>query len=214
LVTIAKIKNIIKISYPIGLGLLFVFAYDKIDVLIITIYKGTREGGTYYAAYAIMKSFTILTSFYLIKYFSHLSNYYNKDKAIYKQLVLQSLTISFVIAISLIAGFQFYSAQIIKLFFGNSFINSGPLLKILSFAIFFMIINYNLGTILNSMDRFNAPMVGGVISLFVNVTLNLLFVPKYGYYASSYITIVTEITMLCYYLFEFLRLYNKKILNG
>ena len=192
------LKEVLKGCYPIWLGLVFVFAYDKIDILIINIFRGPVETGEYYAAYLVMKSSTIISSFYLVNYFSVLSKNYKINRKNFLDGAKQSLGISIIISIILIIIFHYFSDIIMTNLFGKSFINSGLLLSILSFSILFMLMNYNLGIILNSMDLSKLPMIGGGIALTLNIILNIIFVPQYGSKAAALVTIATEISMFLF----------------
>ena len=199
------LKKVLKGCYPIWLGLLFVFTYDKIDILILNIFRGPAETGEYFAAYTVMKSFTILSSFYLVNYFTVLSKDFKSHREQFLSGAKQSLGISIIISVTLIIIFHFFSDLIMTSLFGKAFVSSGMLLGILSFSILFMLMNYNLGTILNSMDLSKLPMIGGGVALLINIILNIMFVPEYGSKAAALITVATEVSMFMILFFSFVK---------
>ena len=185
-------------SYPIWLGLVFVFAYDKIDILIITGMRGTAEAGSYFSAYSIMRSLVIFTSFYLTLYFTKLSGAFKSDRGLFRRNVKQSIFLSISLSLALFAIIFFFAEIIVTIIYGEKFSGSGSILNILAFAIPFIVLNYNLGSIFNSMDLVNIPMIGRGIALAVNISLNLILIPKYGITAAAYVTVITEGSMLIY----------------
>ncbi|MCF8260726.1 MAG: flippase [Melioribacteraceae bacterium] len=194
-IEIREFTKRLKRSYPIWLGLIFVMGYDKIDVLIISKYLGLKEAGIYFSSYTLIKSVIVFTSFYLVYYFSQLSKTYVSDKTEFKSNVKTSLKISLSLGISLVLFFNLFAESLLSLLYGEGFAQYSDVLQLLSIAVIFIILNYNLGTILNAMDQSKIPMYGGGIAFTFNLIANLIFVPLYGYMAAVYITVLTELTM-------------------
>jgi len=196
-------------SIPVWIGLLSVFIYDKVDVLFLTIMKGTKESGAYYAPYTVLKSLTIITSFYLTNYFTKLSKNFNVGYKLYIKTIREELSISLIVGSSVFIVFVIFNKSIMSILYGNNFLLSSEILKVLSFAVIFIIFNYSFGTIFNSMNRTEIPMYGAILALIFNVTSNLIFIPTYGYWAAAYNTIGTELIMFSYLLVNYFRTIKK-----
>src|SRR5207253_10860553 len=72
------------------------------------------------------------------------------------------------------------------------FPESIPSLRILALAIVFLFANSAFTAMLYAVDRQDLFAWATAIAVVVNVGLNLLFIPLYGYLAASAITVVTE----------------------
>lgn len=193
------LKSVIRKSFPIWLGLVFVTLYDKFDLILINSVVGSGEAGVYYAGYSTMKGTMIFGAFYLNYYFTSLSKHFkNGLKEDFLNSMKNSLSISIIIGITTAFVIYFLSDEIIHFLYGKEFTRSSIILKILCFATPLILLNYNLGVISNSIIKPKYPMYAGGVALVSNITLNLIFIPIYGILASAYITLITELTMFVF----------------
>lgn len=200
---IRYVKKMLKTSFYIWIGLLVVFLYDKIDLLLIGNLLGNKEAGLYYVAYSFIKSITIITSFYLISGFTDLSEHFIKNKQefiVYRNKVIFT---SFVVGSIMVLFYYILGDYILKILYGDKYFISGQIVKILSFSILFMIMNFTFGVILNSMRYTAGPMFGGIISLLFNSIFNWIYIPVYGIIASAYLVVFTEIIMMIFMVFYY-----------
>jgi O-antigen/teichoic acid export membrane protein len=72
-----------------------------------------------------------------------------------------------------------------------------PALRILAIAIVFMFVDNTFVTALNAMDRQGRYAAIALVGLVVNVGLNLVVIPRYGYLAASWTTVITEVVLCC-----------------
>ncbi|GAB4295916.1 MAG: hypothetical protein Kow0098_18700 [Ignavibacteriaceae bacterium] len=204
IINLKALKNIFIKALPIGAGLIFVFAYNKSDILIISALRNTEETGNYYSAYLLIRSFTVITSFYLVNYFTLLSGSFVNNNELFKRYVKESFTISIGLGIIFSIIFYFAGGWLLKIFLGNTSAEAVNIIRMLSVSVVFMIMNYNLGVVLNSMNREKVPMTGAAVAFGLNLTGNLLFVPDFGAQASAVMVVLTETVMFTILLFSFI----------
>lgn len=183
--------NILKISFPLALAVLFNFLYDKIDIILISKYTNFNETGYYNIGYGIYKSATLMFAFLLIiglNRASVLSGNMSALKLLYKKYASILIFISIILNLILFFGGEL----IISLLYTDKFAPSDVIIKILSFAVLGISLNNLTGVLLNGIGDFKGNMYVTLIGLIINVILNLIFIPMYGIVAAAIITLITE----------------------
>lgn len=190
-----KIKSVISISAPLGFAVIFNFLYDKIDIVIISKLTNFDEVAFYSVAYGIFKTTVIAYSFLFASGLTRISFIGKNKRAV--MLFLKKYSTSLFYICSVITIVLFFGAEIIvKLIYTDSFDNSVPVLKILSFAAIGLGLNSLTGVILNGLGLFKMNMIITLIGLIINVILNLYFIPVYGIAAAAIVTVLTEYFIL------------------
>lgn len=191
-----KIKVLLKESFPLGIYLLIYSAYDRgIDSFIIKTFSGSSAVGFYGLAYKIHGNLILGAAFLMNSLFplvsslkeekSRLSRTFEKA---YTVLLLAGITI-------LIIGFLF-APFIIKTIGGSDFYPSINALRILLWATLFSYLNHLNGYLMVAIGKQNKLLNFSLFSLFLNLVLNLLFIPKYSFWAASFVTVATEASIL------------------
>ncbi len=195
-------KKIFLISLPIGFTSLFSLVYFKIDTIILSIIKDSREVGVYSLAYKVLENVIVVWGFYMASVFPLLSKFKaENEKNRFDTLFKNSFFIAVLLSLLIMSAAYFFAPLIISIFGGSEFKESIVVLRILSFAIPFLFIN-NILYYRFLIKRDMYPIVASLTaSLILNCVLNLIYVPQYGYIASSFITVLTE-----FFLFSLLAL--------
>ncbi len=190
-----EVRKLLIIIFPLYLASIFNFLYDKMDVILISKIIDFNEVANYSIAYGIYKSTFLFFMPLLISGYtkiSYLSRRISATKIFIKKYSLLILFLSlFLIVLTFIL-----SKPIVVLLYGQRFENSHIILKILSFAILFIGLNGLLGNILNGLGKFKENRNVTFFSLFVNIILNIIFIPTYGIIAAAVVTILTELLVL------------------
>jgi len=195
-------KQTIKDSFPFWLTLIFVSFYVRIDTIMLGFMKDYAQTGWYNAAYKIIDVFTRVMYLPIIALFPALAKSHKfsipKTKALYEK----SFYYMIVFAIPIVTGLLILSKKIILLVYGSQFGNSVIALQILGFSLFFTSLNFLMGYLLNSIDKQKLFAITTGVSTVVNIILNLILIPSYGYKGAGFATVASEIlnfTMLFYF---------------
>lgn len=193
------IKDLFKKSLPLGTTLFLNLLYIRADVLILSILRPTVEVGIYTLAYKFFEfplnlSFFIMGSLYPIFLKSHKEGR-NKLYSQVKKSALFILLFSFFILI-----FTFAAAPLIGLIKHEFYQSILPFrILVISYPIFFLS-NLLLWVLITENKERILPLVYSC-SLILNVVLNLIFIPLYGYNASAVITVVSELFVFVFFIF-------------
>jgi O-antigen/teichoic acid export membrane protein len=191
------IKNwskIIKKSFVfLMIGLLAGF-YSKADVLILNFLKGRYAVGIYSAGYRFLDAlmFVVVSyNFSSMPIFSKLIK--EKKPKLFINKIKKDVVLVFFIGISIALGFYFLGPVILPIFFKNTYFQSIQVLRIIIFALPLILLT---SVFLNSLYALNKAKTVIYIFLFqliFNAAFNYFLIPKFSYFASSYITLAGEL---------------------
>lgn len=190
-----SVLQIIAVSLPLGLAVVFNFLYDKIDLLLISGITDYDSAAVYSIAYGLFKSSSIAFSFLLVSGFTKIAEM-KRDPGPVRAFFKEHAKLIAVICIICSAILFIFPEYIIGLLYSGRFTDSASVLRILSIALIAMGLNNLTGVILNGMGYFKAVMYITLYALIMNASLNILFIPVYGIKAAAVISIITEYFIL------------------
>lgn len=196
-------KMVIK-SLPVCFISVLTLLYFKIDTLILSIFRNASEVGIYGLAYKIIENLLVLWGFYMATTYPLLSTLLSQNKKSAMKILWKKSILIGAIAGVLITVVGYFSAPlIIQILGGNEFKGSILALRILLFSVpLFFIDNLFYHTFLVK-ERLKYPLLAVVSSLLLNLFLNLIFIPKWGYIAAAANTLITEVILLSFYIFTY-----------
>lgn len=199
------VNNSIYYSIIGAIGLL----YFKIDTLLLSYIKGPVEVGVYSVAYRFFETSSIIPSSVAIVLFPRLSKMHNSSPSQIKTTILSITKLMTFVSLLVFLSMYFVVPKIIDIFL-NDYSLSTNVIKILAFSIPFMFIHIPLAQALLSSKKFIKIVVGfSIIPLAFNIIMNLLLIPKYGYIASAWITVFSDIISLIVLIYFINRLFLK-----
>jgi len=205
-------KKIFFQAFPIGLALVFNLIYFRSDVLILSYFRLSAEVGNYSLAYRFFESSLVVPVFFanalypvLVKNHTFSLDKFKKTVAISALVMLGSSILAFFLLF-------FFAPPIIDFFFKRGFRESVPALRILSLGLPFFYTSAIFMWVIVVLDREKilSFIFGGAALL--NIILNLLFIPAFGYRAAAATTVICEGVVLAVTLFfTFLNLMKREV---
>jgi O-antigen/teichoic acid export membrane protein len=200
---------IIKKSFIFLLISLLAGFYSKVDVLILNAIKGKQAVGIYSAGYRFLDALMFVVTAYNLSsmpLFAKLVK--EKRRQIFINKIKKDVTLVFFIGTLIALGFYFLGPIILPILYKSTYLQSIQVLRIIIFALPLILLT---SVFLNSIYALNKAK--NVIYIFafqliLNICLNLLFIPKFSFFASAYITLIGETinTFICFIIL-------RKILN-
>lgn len=187
------LKKIILGSLPYGFLAVLGLLYFKIDTLMLSYLRGSEETGIYGASYRFLEAIVFVPSAIssaLFPVFARMNIGDPKNLyALYKKATITLLLLS----IPVVCLFIFVLPILITTLLPE-YQRSIPVLGILALTIPFMFMISPQALVLFSHQRYIKPLIlMSVFNLFMNVLLNFIFIPQYGYFASAWITLFSDI---------------------
>jgi len=180
---------------PLGGAVIFNYLYDKIDVLLISKILDFSQVAYYTIPYGIYKSSSLAFNFLLISGLNRISSVSRRNSAVWLFFKLYSRLL-LIITLPLFFLLYLFSDKILMFLYGNEYLQSTIILKILSVGLVGMSFNNLTGIILNGIGKYKINMYIAISAFMINITINYLLLPYYGIVASALITVIIE-----YYIF-------------
>jgi O-antigen/teichoic acid export membrane protein len=177
---------------PFALTFVITSIYFKVDVPILTYLRGAAETGLYTSGYKLFEALLFLPQSMLSVTFPVLALLHQEEPdrlrwavgRFAKALVLAGWPIT-VGTFLLAHGFRFV----------YNYAGSEPVLRVLAIGVVFMFLNNAFIGALNSIDRQSSFTWASLWSMVVNVLLNVVLIPFYGYMGAAAATVLTEIAL-------------------
>lgn len=183
------VKDILIKSLPIGLMLIFNLVYFRADMLLLSVFSSTKDVGIYGLSYKFFDFLIALPLFlsnaiypFLIREKNNKAKFFNTTKKYFFVFLLLSLIV--------IVPFWFISPffTLIKTDFSPSMIP----FRILLISLPFFFTTSFLQWALITLEKQKYLMYVYLIAAVINIVLNIIYIPKYSYFASAAITIISE----------------------
>ena len=189
--------------------------YSLVDVTMIgAIMKDSKSYVAYYKyAHQIQKTLLMVINTITLVLVPRLTKLY-KDQQIdeYNDLLNKTLTIVVLLSIPMVIGVMFVSDNIVVWLYGDEYIASSIILKILSIAVVISPIGYLLGSrvcLVTDNEKYMPIAVGA--GAVVNIGLNIWFINLWGTVGAAIASVVSEAVVLAVYLIFSHKLFNLKI---
>ncbi|MDH4222571.1 MAG: flippase [candidate division Zixibacteria bacterium] len=189
-------RQILKQSIPMGVSLIVIQLYYSLDTVILGFMKGVTVVGWYNAAYKIVLLFTGFASLFGIVVFPVLSRCYKESLDQLQKFVYQFSRLTIFFGAPIAVGGMILSDQIIRFVYGSAYQLSILPLQILIWSVFTVYCNCSFAFCLLASDRQKEYMYSVLTGAVVNLTLNLILIPKYSMLGASIATIVSEVITL------------------
>ncbi len=182
----------IKKSYIFVLISFFAGLYFKLDVFLLQFLKGSKEVGIYSAGYKFFEALILIAASYNVARTPIFAKLFKKNRNLMFKAMKIDLSLLFFLGLLISISFFFISPVVLPFFMKGNYLESIKVSKIVIFALPFILLS---SVFLNALYVLNKAYL--VIFIFlsqtiINFILNLTFIPKYSYFASSFITIISE----------------------
>ncbi len=189
-------KPTIKTAAQFGLIGVFVTIYIWIDSVMLSFMQGNEAVGLYNAAYRIVLFLLFIPTVINSAIFPVMSRLYVSSSNSLEKIVEKYFKFMILIGIPIGVLITILSNQIIILIFGKAFLASAPALQILIWATVLTFGNAAFVQLFQSTNKQILLTKITFIGMVVNITLNLILIPKFSYIAASFNTLITEFIIL------------------
>jgi O-antigen/teichoic acid export membrane protein len=186
-------------SLPFALAFVITTLYFKIDQPILLYFRGLTEVGWYTFAYKPVESLLFVPITLLNVAFPVLAVYHTESRERLLQATARFYRALLGLGWPITVGTVMLAPGINSLFdrsAGHQFGPAAAALQILGAGIFLMFTTNAFIAALNAMNRQLLFTLAAAISLVVNVALNLVLIPLYGFQGAAWATNLTELALL------------------
>ncbi|MCD6232856.1 polysaccharide biosynthesis C-terminal domain-containing protein [bacterium] len=185
-------------GFPLVIGNLAAWILSLSDRYVLEFFRGAQEVGIYSASYAIgEKSILLLTSLFLLTAGPIGMNVWEKRGKKDSQRFLNKVTRYFlIVCLPAIIGISVLAKPIIDIFTAQEYFGGYRILPLIAFSIFFLGLSQRFGMGLTFYKKTIYSMWVLIIGGGVNLGLNFVFIPKYGYFGVAITTLIGYIIIL------------------
>lgn len=202
-VNIALCKKIIKNAWPIALLYFSILIFQSFDSIVIGFTRSTMEVGLYGAALKIILSTYLLLSALYSVFLPPISKaFHNKTKEL-KSIVEKYAKLVFGFGLPLAVGGFIVAPELIRLFYGQQYIEAIIPFQILSLNLVFIFMVSFYGYCLIFFDRQKEFLKANLIGVAINIILDLLIIPKFGIVGAACVSIIVQFSVLIASVLEF-----------
>lgn len=190
-----NIKEFIRPVMVIFASMATITIYNNSDLTMLGFLRSNYEVGLYKISSKVFMVVLELINSICIVALPRISYYVrNNKKESYNKLSNRAINTVILLTIPAIVGIMLVSDNAIPLIFGQEYIGSVGVLKIMSFALFFGALeNVFMNIILISNKKENVIFKITAASALINIILNALTIPQFGMYGAAISTLVSEI---------------------
>jgi O-antigen/teichoic acid export membrane protein len=190
-------RGLVRRWFPLALPFAFTFfltnLYFRADVPILQHFRSFAEVGWYTFAYKPFEALQFIPLAIQVVVYPLLGVYFVTDVLRLKVAYERFFKVLVLLGWPLTVGTFVLVHPIGRLF--RLYTNSEPSLRILAFAIVFLFANSAFYAMLNAINRQHMNAWATGMAAAINIVLNLIFIPFYGYLAASATTVVTEASL-------------------
>lgn len=187
-------KEIIAISWPFALYAIFQRLYTYLDSVLLSVLAGDTAVGLYQVAFKIIFALQFLPLAFTASLYPALSAYWQTNRAQLAASFERALNYLIIISLPIIVGAVVLADKVVLLF-KEGYADAAAPLRISIIALFFIFINFPIGSLLNACDAQRRNTRNMVIVTIASVLMNLLLIPRWQALGASYTVLATNILM-------------------
>lgn len=184
-------REIIAISWPFAVYAIFQRLYTYLDSVFLSVLSGDEQVGLYQIAFKIIFALQFLPMAFTASLYPAMSSYWHNNR---EQLIIsfeRALSYLIIISLPIIVGAVVLADKIILLFkagYGGALLP----LQISIISLFFIFINFPIGSLLNACDKQRKNTLNMGIVTAASIILNLLLIPRYQAIGASITVLITN----------------------
>ena len=192
IVDIAYWRRLLAGSIVIGLAISISLIYFRVDTVLLALLRSSEEVGLYGAAYKFIELVVLVPAAVGVSMFPPLARFAASGDPRAVGLVQKTFDVLVAAAVPVIVLMLAYPEELLTLTAGPDYADAAVALQLLAPFALFAFVNalfWRMGLAARR-DRMLLAIAVSVLAL--NVVLNLVFIPSYGFKAAAVITVVSE----------------------
>jgi O-antigen/teichoic acid export membrane protein len=186
------VKVLVLRSIPVGVSGLLIIAYGRIDQVIVFSIQGAKAAGLYGSIYFLLDTAHFVPVSILTTMSPVIAAAWPSDPARLRKAARMTLELLCVGSFGALAFAAVAAEPVVRLIFGQEFVEAAPILPVLGGAFVLISFGYLNDNLVLVMGKQKQRVWIGLIALAVNLIGNFALVPEFGYMAAAWMTLATE----------------------
>ncbi len=207
--SLGRWPRLLQASMPFGvIGFALGLSY-KFDSVILNIFRSDAETGYYNAAYNLIFSAALVSNVFNTALYPSLARRAVREPDSLPRIYERALRYMMLIALPIAVGGWALAGQLIPFLFTADYLPAVPALRIIIWSLPLMFASEFLGYIVLISGREGRAAKAVLVSTGLNVVMNLLLVPYFGFIGAAVMTVLTEAVLVGQYVWALRSLMQK-----
>jgi O-antigen/teichoic acid export membrane protein len=185
--------SILRKSFPFAILILMMSVFNRVDSVMIErmLPDGKEQAGLYAQAFRILDAVTMFAFLFaglLLPMFSRMIKQHEQVG----QLLKLCISLLMIPAFTLVIISSFYGSEIMKALYNEHVDISSRIYARLIFTFLFISVTYIFGTLLTANGNLKHLNILAGITVFINITLNLILIPRYKAEGAACSSVVSQ----------------------
>lgn len=195
-VDFTKWKTILAEGWPIALSGAFIFIYNSLDTIIISVIKGEQAVGYYQMSYKIIGTLFLLSALINQAYFPSLVESAAKNKHALPNIFGKSIKSALFWSVPITFGGMLLAERIILFIFGPEYAAGIPAFKILIINCVIFFLSSAMTSLLYAAKKQRSAMKIFFLGAIANTGFNIFMIPLFGIEGAAITTLLAETVVL------------------
>jgi O-antigen/teichoic acid export membrane protein len=192
-------------SLPLGLVLVVGTIHFRVDAVLLSLLRPIHDVGVYNAAFRFLEQVLVAPALFITAIFPVLAGYVGRGDPRLAATAQKALTFLLLMGMPVAVGGFILARPIVTLVAGAGFEEAVTPLRILVVVIVVHFANALVTTLLIAYDRQGRLLVASIFVVALNVLLNLVLIPRYGYNGAAVATVISSTAGVAVFMFWALR---------
>lgn len=184
-------KRTMRTAFPIAASLLFTLVYFKIDTVMLSFMRSSSDVGVYSVAYKVLEIIIFFPAMYIGLVMPLLSRAAPHPEE-FQLVFYRAFKVLAAGAMPTVIGLMLFAGPIVHAIGGTGYEASASVLRILSIAAGVIFLGNLGGNAIIALDLQKKGLWIYAAGAIFNIITNLFFIPRYGYVAAAWTTVMTE----------------------
>jgi O-antigen/teichoic acid export membrane protein len=185
-------SHLLRRALPLGLVLVAGMVHFRVDAVLLSLLRPIHDVGVYNAAFRFLEQALLVPALFMTAIFPVLAAYAGRRDPRLVATAQKALTFLLLVAAPIAVGAFVLARPIVTVIAGPEFEESVTPLRILLVVILFTFVAALFTNLLIAYDRQGRLLVVSLLGIALNVTLNLILIPPYGYNGAAAGTVVAS----------------------
>jgi len=199
-------KKLLSNSWPLIISAIGITVYMRIDQIMIKEMLDEKSVGLYSAAVRLSEIWYFVPMIIISSLFPAIINAKKISQEFYHKRLQRLYTMMVWMAIGIALPITFYSNWIITFLYGAAYIEAGKVLMIHIWTSVFVFLGVAFSQYLLTENLTKISLYRTVSGAFINILLNLIWIPKYGIIGAATATLISQFATN--YIFD---IFNKQL---
>jgi O-antigen/teichoic acid export membrane protein len=191
--------QLLRASLPFGLiGFALGLSY-KFDTVLLNVFRSNAETAYYNAAYNLVFSAVLVSNILNTALYPSLSRHAAVDAKMLPRIYGRALRYLMMASIPIAVGGWALAAPIVRFLYTDSFLPAVSALQVIIWVVPLMFASEFLGYVVVISDQERHAARAVLMSTGANIVVNLFLVPRFGFQAAAWMTVITEAILVGQY---------------